>query len=290
MSRNKIAIFALLAIVFSLCHSCKEVGPNVDLGVVQNVDDTTYVLTNIQTPQTKNVLIEELTGVKCANCPTGHQLVKDLKNTYTGRVIGIAMHTVFLGRPYPGSPDMINAEAEDLISSANYGPLSEKPTAIIDRTYNSSISSYLQGKNLWATAVGTQISKTTPVNIAITKTYTDATRELKVQVVAQFTEAVAENCRLVVALTEDSIVAEQLQPDGSTHDPNYVHLEVLRDFLTANVGNSFGTAGDKGRVFVRNFTTTLNSNWSEKHMHIIAYVQKSTSSKEVLQTIEEKVK
>lgn len=289
MKRNSTAFVAAVTLLL-FCQACKEVGPNVDLGTVQNLNDTTYLLSNIQTPQTKNVLIEEFTGVKCANCPTGHQLVKDLKNTYPDKVIGIALHSNFLGSPYTGSPDLRNAKAEDLISSTNYGPLSEKPTAIIDRTYNAAISSYLQGKNLWANAVAAQISKTTPVNIAITKAFDDNTRELKVQIVAQFTDAVAENCRLVVALTEDSIVAEQLQPDGSTHDPNYIHLEVLRDFLTANVGNSFGTPGDKGRVFIRNFTTTLNSSWKEKHMHIVAYIQKNTTSKEVLQTIEEKVK
>ncbi len=287
---KKIALHLIVAIsILTFASSCKEVGPSIDFGTAENFDDTTYLLTTIPPAQNKNALIEELTGVKCANCPVGHQLVKDLKASYPNKIISTANHTNFLGSPYPGNPDLRNAKAEDLISSSNYGPLTDKPSAMIDRTINPANNAYLQLKGVWSSAVAGQLSKTTPVNITIVNKFDSITRELKVKVIAQFTQTVSENLKIVVALTENDIVAQQLQPDN-TLLANYVHQDVLRDYLTLNIGNSLNTTTEAGRVVIRNYTTTLPADWNANNMHAVAFVQKSVSSKEVLQVAEEKLK
>ena len=46
--------------------------------------------------------MEELTGVRCPNCPDGHQEVESILSNNPGRVLAVAVHTPFLGQPFPG--------------------------------------------------------------------------------------------------------------------------------------------------------------------------------------------
>ena len=63
-------LFSFSAIAL-LLSSCKEQIPG---GLILNSlisADTTYVVSQIETPQEKKIVIEELTGVLCTNCPAG---------------------------------------------------------------------------------------------------------------------------------------------------------------------------------------------------------------------------
>ena len=125
-------LFAItLAVVL---NSCKEVGPDINLGKNNNsVSDTTYVETPVASPETKHVLIEEFTGVRCPNCPQGHQIITGLKNTYPEKVVSVSLHPInSLGAPYAFSvQDFRSTKAQTLFDYL--GQIGLEPAAGIDR-------------------------------------------------------------------------------------------------------------------------------------------------------------
>ena len=94
--------------------SCEEEGPAVILDEAETLSDTTYVTSTIPIAQDKVVLIEELTGVRCPNCPDGHQEVETILANNPGRVLAVAVHTPFLGQPFPGEPSLITQSGIDI--------------------------------------------------------------------------------------------------------------------------------------------------------------------------------
>jgi hypothetical protein len=86
----KFAFFIPLSalVLFSACT--KEIGPAIDFSKVQAKD--TFYMAPVENAQLKNVLIEEFTGVKCPNCPDGHDIVATIQNTNPNRVIAIGYY------------------------------------------------------------------------------------------------------------------------------------------------------------------------------------------------------
>ena len=71
----RIILGAILSFFIWNLQSCKEVLP---VRVVTASVDSTFVTTNIPSPQSKVVLFEEYTGASCPNCPDGHKIVKEI--------------------------------------------------------------------------------------------------------------------------------------------------------------------------------------------------------------------
>ena len=44
------------------------------------------------TPQNRNVVIEEFTGINCPNCPDGHVVANNIMDAYPGRVWAVNIH------------------------------------------------------------------------------------------------------------------------------------------------------------------------------------------------------
>src|SRR5690348_14133339 len=103
MKKTTFILGSWFLVLGSLLYSCKEVGPDINLHGNQNaLTDSTYVESPVQTPETKNVLIEEFTGVRCPNCPQGHVIIANIKAANPGRVVSVSLHPQnSLGYPYP---------------------------------------------------------------------------------------------------------------------------------------------------------------------------------------------
>ncbi len=268
-----------------LFSSCEEIGPTIDLTGKTTVD-TTYVATQIEAPQQKNVLLEEFTGVKCINCPAGHELIENLKGQYGQRLLVVSAHSDFLASPYDGDPDLRNEDAEDLENLL--GPLLAKPSAAIDRVLFSGESSKLVLTQKWASFVDQQINSTTPVNIHIETSFKSNGRDLDAVVTIHYTEEESAENKLTVMLLEDNIVTLQLDHPGI--DSNYVQNRVLRKILTSVNGLTITATREQGRVVVTSFQEEgLPSDWKENDMRVVALVHRSGSSVQVLQAVEKSI-
>ena len=62
----------------------------------------TFVSTS---PENKNVILEEFTGISCQFCPDGHKIAQDLKNLYPNDVFLINIHTGGYASPQGSGTD-----------------------------------------------------------------------------------------------------------------------------------------------------------------------------------------
>ncbi|MDB2581168.1 Omp28-related outer membrane protein, partial [Schleiferiaceae bacterium] len=90
---------------------------------------------------------------------------------------------------------------------------------------------------------------------------------------------------IVVLIKESNIVSPQLM-DDDTRDSNYVHMNVLRDFVTDTWGTSFGVSPMiPGDELSESFTAAWNTSWIKANTAAVVYVFNPTNYR-ILQAIE----
>ncbi|MFN8285686.1 MAG: Omp28-related outer membrane protein [Chitinophagales bacterium] len=283
--------FFVLVTALLLVQSCKEIGPNINLhGNGNSVGDTTYIESPVATAQAKSVMIEEFTGVRCPNCPQGHQILATIKSAHPDNVVAMSMHPInSLGAPYNGLSvmDFRMQEVQDLFTGYYSNPGFE-PCAGIDGQLFSGETFVLIDKNKWSTKVDAQLATSTPVNIELSRTYDSTNRQLTMVVELHYTQNVTETNKLTVGLIESGMVTAQL--NGSVIDTFYTHNDVLRTFITANTGDALSETLEPGRVIRKVYQKVLDAAWKPENMKIVAYVHEYQNSKAVYQAKELDVK
>lgn len=282
--------------------SCKEQIPNGLVLTATQSKDTTYI-TTAEAPQQKILVIEELTGATCSNCPKGTQLLKDFMQQNPGRIIATGIHSGFLSEPPVGALyDFRNADADALKFFFNEGEPS-KPSATFDRvqaTSGNSAGKYFISKGQtgadWLAMLPTRLSKTTPVNIHLASTYNTTTSMVDVNVKLAFTSDVNEQLALSMYVLENGRIDKQYDIDlGEIENYEFNHIfrkmvtgvsgEPILDSLTTKVA---GRVLEKNISFVPN-TTGING-WNLDSCMVVGIVHKTGSSKEIIHAEEVKLK
>ncbi len=263
--------------------SCEEIGPIIDLTGTFNAD-TTYVTTQVDTPQIKNVLLEEFTGVRCVNCPKGHVLIDNLKNQYGSRFIAVSAHSEFQAEPYDGDQDLRTPQADSL--EKLLGPIIVKPSGAVDRKKFPG-DSLLVFTSKWTTYVAQQMTLTTPVNIYLEVNYNNGSRMLDATVTLHYTSEDTLESRFTVMLLEDEIITAQLGNSGI--DSNYVQKRVLRKMLPSVTGIPLTITRERGRVIVKSFNFILPTHWNAENLRVVAFVHRTQGNTEALQVVEAEV-
>ena len=115
-------------------------------------------------------------------------------------------------------------------------------------------------------------------NIKLDATYDETTRMLKVDVCGQtasnFIATYGNNVGLTVYLTEDSLVARQMNYDGSWVS-DYVHNHVLREVVSSIKGDMVTITNG---IYQKSFTKTLKEAWNVSNMHVIAFLHRKGST------------
>ena len=279
----------------SVFFACQEEGPYIQLSEGFITGFSSKVETNVPAPQAQNVLIEDITGVRCSNCVAGHDKVNDLVNANPGRVIALALHPYTLPiytNPYPGSADF-----RDKDSAAHFivTQLLDNPNSMPAGGVNRKLYPGKTARNFfysdWPTYTAQELANTTPVNLSVSNTYKAANRELKANISITYAAEVTDDNYLSVIISEDSIIDKQLSPSGII--PNYEHKHILRKMLTPLTGKKLNTSKtplEKGRNFEVEFTYEIPSEWKAEDCHVVAIVHKNTTLIDVLQCAEAKVK
>lgn len=274
--------------------SCEEQIPS---GLVLNTTasaDTTYMAA-VETPQDKVVLIEELTGASCTNCPNGTKQLKDFVSQNPGRVLVTAIHSGFLTEPPSGALyDFRNTDADALKLFFNEGDPG-KPSASFDRvppTSGNSAGKYfvLRGQtgSDWLSLLPTRLAKTTPVNIHLESDYLPVSNKGEIKVKIAFTADVSEKLALTLYLLENGRIDKQEDKDVG-EIPDYKFDHILRKLITPVGGDLILdslTTKTKGRVLERTILFDMNTSgingWNPDSCVVIAAVHKTGSSKEVV--------
>ena len=280
---------ALLSLVLFFA-ACKEDNPGIILEKpLVNFSDTTYLATP-ETPQTKSVLIEDFTGVRCANCPKGHIAIEKIRTKFPNRVSAMSIHGQDFFQfttPYSGYEDFRGPYGEQIFNII--GKPGGLPFGAIDRVFKSSTA------DNWETLVSDRFTASGKVNLYIERQYDDATRKLSVKVKAAFTDSLGTPPFFSVGITESGIVSLQKDEEIANDpvkqglDTNYVHNHLLRTMpaFKQNLLPQGITLPEAGRVVEKTFSVVLPKEWNAEKCDIIFYVHRDL---EILNVVEASVK
>lgn len=234
-----------------------------------NVMSQTIVVT---TPQCKNVVLEEFTGINCPHCPSGHALAQKLSDENPNRVVLVNIHQGNYAAPNSGQADYRTLFGDALAVQAN---IPGYPTGTVNRRLFPELTvgtTTSLNRSAWATAAAYIFPEQSPVNIGFTSQFDTNTRLLTVMVELYYTANSATPTNYInIALLENHILGYQANGTGS---PNYDHKHMLRHFITGQWGDTCKTT-TAGSFFTKTYTYTVPVEYNIDNCDIAVYVAES---------------
>lgn len=268
----------LLFVLFCVC-SCQEQMVNIPI---------------VDCPETERIiLLEDLTGVACSNCPAASTIAKDIQLNCPGKVVVVGIHGDLLCEPKSSSKyDFRFEEAKDLEEYLK--PWFGKPAGAINRTQvEDEAELSISTPEQWQTIVQAELTKPHVMDLIAEVEYDEVSRTVDISVVASPLVALEGNYNISVMLTENHIIdpQDEKQADGSVITiEDYEHNHVLRMMLTPFDGESLGTDLSNGQLINETFSTTLpdeDGTWIADNMEVVVFVHRVDSGlKNVIQAFE----
>ena len=205
---------------------------------------------NLTFTPTKRVVLEEMTGTTCGNCPQGILAISQMERLYGNRFIPVSIHT------YTG-----DIWGNGLDGYTTYLGLYGAPTAVIQRSTDACMPmttdesfrfTFSHNGELWMDRVAVEMEKATPLAVSAKVNYNETTREFTMPV--EVTSALnIKNMKVNVfaVLLEDSLVNLQHNYFSNNPDPllgdwgrggkygmetvrGYVHNDVVRTVYSSS--------------------------------------------------------
>ncbi|MCM1319841.1 MAG: Ig-like domain-containing protein [Muribaculaceae bacterium] len=274
---------------------------SVTMGDVTEVNE--FSIQNLARQTTKRVVIEEMTGQGCPNCPLGHAAIDWIEKDFPGLVLPIEIHT------YTGDP-WSNARVESLCRSLG---MNAAPTAVINRTKNADGSYTIvspmaidgekhiyKNAGVWYDHVVAELESMAPADIDITDiTYDEATRRYTANIEVSYALDIENvNHNLLIEICEDGLEGIQDNNRAVYEDDalgewgkggiygqssvNYTYHNVARNWT----GSTFnGTGGlipvnvEAGKVYRAQMTLNVPNGVVPGNTHITAMLIDSQSGK-----------
>lgn len=282
MKKLQLQILALVLVIISLA-SCD---------FVQDVRDPNAP----SAPGNRKVFVEDYTGHKCGNCPEAAVVLKGLEAQYGKKVVPIAIHAGSFAATTPILiyPTDFRTPAGNAYNAQFAFAL--YPNGLVNRRGHGT-SSFIKAYTVWGSEVSQMITQSALFEIKIHNTFNQSNNNLSTDVMVKSLNYNTGVYNLVVLLTEDSIIGEQLDysiTSGSQLDTNYVFNHVLRGAINSTWGDAIFTAATKADLndsIVKSYPNfNINSGFRAKKCHVIAYVYDADPSSptyyEVLQVEE----
>lgn len=240
---------------------------------------------------TRNVLLEDITGHRCNNCPRAARIAQGLKDDlYGDDLIIVGVHAGSFAPPYPpigdGEYDTDHRTEAGITYQQTY-QVTFFPAGLVSRKpYD---NSRIVSEGSWGAAVGDIIDVPARFDVWFdTITVTDGRMSTVVKM--HVAENIIGDHNMVVYLTEDPVVDWQLDSEATPPDvPDYPHPHVLR----ANLNGTWGTpvingSAPSGRVVTLSINDfELDPTWNAANLSLVAWVY-DTATEEVWQAEERK--
>ena len=212
------------------------------------------------TPENKNVVLEEFTGIHCGYCPDGHLKGQQLHDANPGDVVLINIHSGSFAVPSAGEPDFrapFGAAIDGQASVSGY------PAGTVNRHLFSTTQAggTAMSRGDWASAAGQIFAQPSCVNVAAEASLNISTRVLTVDVEAYYTGNSTSNTNKInVVLLQNNVEGPQ---SGMTANPtailpngNYNHQHMFRHLLTGQWGDDI-TSTTTGSVYQNTYSYTI---------------------------------
>lgn len=213
------------------------------------------------------VLIEDLTGQRCINCPTGTDIITGIIETYgEDNVIAVGIHCGPLG--FAGNSKRVGLKTDtgdEYYTHWANGTNLGQPSAIFNRKKG---KGPIDNLNNWAAEVGLIISEKANLSVNIANAYDAKTRTLTTKVGAFGVNGTISG-KLQVWIVEDGIKAMQLMPDGSANQ-EYIHNHVFRAAVNGTWGEDITVK--EGETTSNDYSYVLPETWNADNISVVAFV------------------
>lgn len=200
-------------------------------------DEIPYELVQPQAGQQK-VLVEEISGVRCPNCPDGSRLLEALNADFDSSLIVVTYHAGSFSIPYPESKYDFKTDQSVALMEMLGRPLGY-PAAAIQRKPVPGENTFQRYSNTWTKVISEVLSSDPKVDLELE--VVTAENEVVVRVSALFLESLTQPVFLTMYLTENGLIDPQADTRaGDEFVPDFVHNHVLRAILTPLTGQLWG--------------------------------------------------
>ena len=212
------------------------------------------------TPENKNIILEEFTGIACTYCPDGHKIGQQLHDANPNDVFLINIHTGGYATPQGAGTDFnTNFGA----SIAGQTGLTGYPAGTVNRHQFSMTQGggTAMSRSDWGSASTQLLTHSSPVNVGIQASVDMATNTLVVDVEVYYTGAqfVTSNM-LNIAVVQNNVEGPQtgmsMNPTAILPNGNYNHNHMLRHMLTGQWGEIISTL-TPGTLYSNQFTWVM---------------------------------
>lgn len=211
------------------------------------------------------ILIEDFTGQRCINCPTGTEIINGIVDTYgEDNVIAVGIHSGPLG--FAGNSKTVGLMTDtgnEYYTRWDKENKMGQPWVIFNRK-TSPDSHY----NNWAAMVSTIISEKANLSVKIDNAYDAKSRTLTTTVGADGVNGTV-NGKLQVWIVEDGVKALQMMPDGKSNK-EYIHNHVFRAAVNGTWGEDVTVK--EGETTTKQYQYVLPETWNADNIAIVAFV------------------
>jgi len=256
------SIAFVTALVALLTVSCDVIDQPFKGGTI----DTTTT-----TKQVRNVLIEDFKGHRCKNGQKATKKVEELVNALgSDRIIGLAIHAGpgnFTNTTADYPTDFTTNEGKQI---QNFFGTNFLPVGMVNReNWTASGNAHWSGYSNWPTLSAEAMDSTLRVALNVEATLNGTTLTVTTEALPQV--SLLHDLKYVVLVKESGIISPQLLPDD-TRDPDYVHNNVLRAFVTDLWGETLGTSPlVTSDVLNDTQTMTWNNDWVKDNSAVVVY-------------------
>lgn len=272
MKQSSFLIFIILL------FGCTEVPPFIDYSQpILLATDTTYITSDIPQNVKKNVLIEDISGVRCNNCPKAAEIAHDIQDKYPNRIVVLTLHSnnyAAFTAPYPESKDTFNTDEATQIVSNLIGEPTGLPAGAIDRkVFAGKTSKINQQYESWESQVIEQMAIIPKADLQL-EIIKQSGREIIANVKATFLEEDPSPTFMSVFIIESHIKSKQKMPDN-TYDKDYLHNSILRKGITNFSGLKLADNVEVGRVFEKGFVFELPEKYDIEYCSMVVLINKN---------------
>jgi hypothetical protein len=275
-------VFVLAIALFLM--GCREDNPGITFrDPVVALRDTTYITGNIPSASAKKILLEDITGVRCVNCPQAAEMAAKMKDKFGKQLVLMALYLRQLPQftsAWAGHTDLRSDIASEIVNAV--GVPTGLPNGYVDRHRfgNSAALDF----NEWESRIENRKGESPillklryengPGDSIIFKTSITYTQNLS-----------DKQHKLALYITENDIPSKQSSINGSRiwNGKNYQevttgyiddfrHQHVLRGAVTQSLGDLLEASLERGRVFEKDFIYPWPDKWVRSNAYLVAVV------------------
>lgn len=244
-------------------------------------EEKEIIIPPLEVPTTgKTVVVEDLTGVRCPNCPSANARLEAIKSIYGENLIIIGVHGNLLTRPLNESKYDLRSEASVFLESS-YSPLIGKPSAVINRKVHqefSQIANPLQDQ--WQTIIERELQLDQLIAIQVEIIATSVDYQVNIGLLPLID--INQELFLHALLIENDII--DAQEDIDRVIPDYEHNHVLRSMITPVGGISISESFEAQQLINQAIDiagASLDERWNLENLEVVLII--SNKEKEILE-------